>query len=160
MSMAEVLLRVEECKQECKFYQDNGKQFCTKHLNERLQLAQERHDEEAFKKIEAIINKERQRSFWRWLNFVPGKKCTRSTTSVQVEEQPGLILESKTKEMVEEAIFREVHDKRYIMAKEAPICSRKLFDDFRYVVNTPASRAVLDGSYKTPPDRWSNDGTF
>jgi hypothetical protein len=160
MSMAEVLLRVEECKQECKFYQDNRKRFRAKHLNEQLQLAQERDDEEVFKKIEAIINKERQRSFWRWLNFVTGKKRTHSITSVQVEEQPGLILESKTKETIEEAIFREVHDKQYIMAKEAPICSGKLFDDFGYVANTPASRAVLDGSYKTPPDRWSNDGTF
>jgi hypothetical protein len=52
-------------------------------------LAQEHDDEEAFKKIEANINKERQRSFWRWLNFVTGKKRTRSATSFQVEEQPG-----------------------------------------------------------------------
>ncbi len=115
-------------------------------------MAQERNDEEGFKKIEAIIKKERQRSFWRWLNFVIGKKRTRSATSVQVEEQPGLILESKTKETVEKAIFREVHDKQYIMAKEAPICSGKFFDNFGYVANTPASRAVLDGSYETPPD--------
>jgi hypothetical protein len=65
MSMAEVLLRVEECKRECKFYQENGKQFRTKHLNERMWLAQERNDEEAFKKIGAIIHKEKQHSFWQ-----------------------------------------------------------------------------------------------
>ncbi len=40
--------------------------------------------------------------------------------------------------MVEEAIFREVHDKCYTMAKEAPICSGKLFDNFGYVANTLA----------------------
>ncbi len=43
-----------------------------------------------------------------------------------------------------------MHEKQYTMAKEAPICSGKLFDDFGYVANTPASRAVLDGTYEPP----------
>jgi hypothetical protein len=38
----------------------------------------------------------------------------------------------------------------YILAKEAPICSGKLFDDFGYVANTPASKAILDGTYLRP----------
>jgi hypothetical protein len=63
-----------------------------------------------------------------------------------------LVSESTTKEMVEDAIFREVHNKQYTLAKEAPICSRNLFDDFGYVANTPASRAVLDGTYQPPPN--------
>jgi hypothetical protein len=152
LSMAEVLLRGEERKQECKFYQENGKRFRAKHLNKRMRLAQERNDEEVFKKIGAIIQKERQRLFWRRLNYVTGKKRTRSTTLVQVEEQSGLVLESTTKDTVEAAIFREVHDKRYMLAKEAPICSGRLFDDFGCMVNTPASRAVLDGTYQAPED--------
>ncbi len=77
------------------------------------------------------------------------KKHTRSATSVQVEEQLGLVSEYTTKDTVEEAIFREVHDKRYTMAKEAPICSGKLFDNFGYVANTLVLRAVLDGTYQT-----------
>jgi hypothetical protein len=113
-----------------------------------MHLAQERHNEEAFKKIGAIIQKERQHSFWQWLNYVTGKKRTRSATSVQVEEQLGLVLEPTTKDAVEEAIFREVHNKQYMLAKEAPTCSLRLFDDFGYVANTPASRAVLDGMYQ------------
>ncbi len=148
--MAEILLRAEECKRECKFYQENGKRFQAKHLNELMRLAQERNDEEAFKKIWAIIQNERQCSFWQQLNFVTGKKCTRSAMSVQVEEQSGLVSEYTTKDMVEEAIFREVHDKRYTMAKEVPICSGKLFNNFGYVANTLASRAVLDRIYQTP----------
>ncbi len=150
--MAEVLLQVEECKQECKFYQENGKQFQAKHLNKRMRLAQERNDEEAFKKIGAIIKKERQRLFWRRLNYVTGKKRTPSASLVQVEEQLGLVLESTTKDTVEAAIFREVHNKRYMLAKETPICSGRLYDDFGYVANTPASRAVLDRTYQAPED--------
>jgi hypothetical protein len=84
------------------------------------------------------------------VNFVTGKKRTRSVTSVQVEEQSGLVSESTTKDTVEEAIFREVHEKQYTMAKEAPICSGKLFDNFGHVANRPASRAVLDGTYEPP----------
>jgi hypothetical protein len=87
MSMAEILLRVEECKRKCKFYQENGKWFQAKHLSERMHLAQEPNDEEAFKKIGAIIQKERQHLFWQRLNFITGKKRTRSAMSVQVEKQ-------------------------------------------------------------------------
>ncbi len=152
LSLAKVLQHVKECKQECKFYQENGKRFRLKHLNIRMRLAQERDDEEAFKRTGAIIQRERQRSFWRRLNYVTGKKQTRSAMTVQVEEQLGLVSESTTKDAVEDAIFTEVHDKQYTLAKEAPICSRKLFDNFGYVANTPASRAVLDGTSQVPTD--------
>ncbi len=46
---------MEECKRECQFYQEHGKQFRTKHLNERLRLAERREDKEAMEKIAAII---------------------------------------------------------------------------------------------------------
>jgi hypothetical protein len=108
-----------------------------------MHLAQERDDEEAFKKIG-------QRSFWQQLNYVTGKKRTRSATLVQVEEQSGLVSESTSKDMVEAAIFREVHDKQYTLAKQVPICSGRLFGDFGYVANTPASKAVLEGTYQAP----------
>ena len=65
LSMDKVLQQFEECKQECKFYQENGKWFQAKHLNEWMRLAQEHDDEEAFKKIGAIIQKERKRLFWQ-----------------------------------------------------------------------------------------------
>ena len=76
-----------------------------------MQLAQERNDEEAFKKIGDIITREKQRSFWRQLNFVTGKKRTRSATSVQVKVQPGILSESSMKDTAKDAIFRKVHDK-------------------------------------------------
>ncbi len=152
MSMAEVLLRVKECKRECKFYQEHGRRFRNKHLAEQMQLAQERNNEEAFKKIGDIITREKQGLFWRRLNFVTGKKRTRSATSVQVEVQPGMLSESSTKDTVKNAIFREVHNKQYTQAKEAPMCSGKLFGNFGYVANTSASKAVLNRTYQPPPN--------
>jgi hypothetical protein len=53
--MGKILLQVEECKCECKFYQKHGKQCRAEHLNERLRLAQEREDKEAMEKIATII---------------------------------------------------------------------------------------------------------
>ncbi len=65
---------------------------------------------------------------------------------MQVEDQSGAILEHMTKDSVEESIFSDT------MAGEAPICKGDLFKDFGYVANTPASKAVLDGTYVVPQD--------
>ena len=65
LSAGGIAARVEECKRECKFYQEHGKQFRAQHLTMRLRLALERADEEAVGKIAAIIQWEKQRSFWR-----------------------------------------------------------------------------------------------
>ena len=59
-------------------------------------------------------------------------------------------MEKTTQETVEQGIFSEVHNKRYTLAGEAPICNGELFQDFGYLANTPASNAVLDGTYTMP----------
>jgi hypothetical protein len=61
-------------------------------------------------------------------------------------------MERTTQETVEQGIFSEVHNKRYKLAGEASICNEDLFQDFGYLANTPASHAVLDGTYKMPTD--------
>jgi hypothetical protein len=134
------------------FYQEHGQRFHRKHLNNRVKIVQEREDEEAITKIGAIIQCKQQKRFWRKLNYVTGKKQTRSATSVQVEDQSGAILEHTTKETVEDSIFSEVNNKRYTMAGEAPICNGELFKDFGHMADTPASKAVLDGTYIAPQD--------
>ncbi len=59
-------------------------------------------------------------------------------------------MEHTTQESVKRTIFSKVHEKWYTLAGEAPICNGELFQDFGYRVNTPASRAVLDGTYVAP----------
>jgi hypothetical protein len=51
----EITHRLEACKKECIFYQEHGKLFRRKHLENRKKIAQEQEDEEAFNKISAII---------------------------------------------------------------------------------------------------------
>jgi hypothetical protein len=117
-----------------------------------MRLAQERNNEEVFKKNRGNHPKGETVFVLETfeLGYVTGKKRTGSAMLVQVEEQLGLVSESTTKDTVEAAIFREVHDKCYTLAKEALICSRRPFDDFGYVANSPAARAVLDGTYQAP----------
>jgi hypothetical protein len=60
-------------------------------------------------------------------------------------------MERTTQDAVEQTIFSEIHEKRYTLAGEAPICNGNLFQDFGYTATTPALRAVLDGTYILPP---------
>jgi hypothetical protein len=101
-------------------------------------------------KIPTIIQQEKQRLFWRWLNYVTGKKRTRSATFIQVPKPSGLVMELSTQEPAENAIFSKVHGTCYTLAKEAPVCRGKLFHDFGHLANTPALKAVLDGTYLPP----------
>ena len=56
-------------------------------------------------------------------------------------------LEFDTEEAVQEAIFNEVHRKRYNLAEEAPIRQGALRGQFGYTATSPTARSVLDGTY-------------
>jgi hypothetical protein len=68
-------------------------------------MALEQEDEEAFKKISAIIQREQQQNFWCKLNYVTGKKRTCSAMSIQVKGRDGTIMERTTQETVKQTIF-------------------------------------------------------
>jgi hypothetical protein len=55
LTVAEILERLKACKKKCLFYQEHGQCFCRKHLNNWLKILQQKVDEEAITKIEAII---------------------------------------------------------------------------------------------------------
>jgi hypothetical protein len=152
MSIHEIAMRLEECKRECLFFHEHGKRYHWKHLVTRKKAALDADDEDAFQKISAIIQQEQQHAFWRKLNYVTGKKRTRSATTIQVELRGGAILERTTQDSVEQTIFNEIHKKRFTLAGKAPICNGKLFTQFGYTATTPASKAVLDGTYSAPAD--------
>ncbi len=86
------------------------------------------------------------------LNYITGKKKTRSAKPIQVKGQGSAIMEHTTQDTVEQLIFSKVHEKEYTLAGEAPICNRSLVQDFGYTANTPASRAVLNRTYVAPAD--------
>ncbi len=76
----------------------------------------------------------------------------RSVRAVQVKDDTGGILDFNTEEGVQEAIFIEVHRKRYNLAEETPICKGALRGQFSYTATSPTSWSIFDGTYNFPPD--------
>ncbi len=60
-----ILLCLEVCVEKCDYFCKNGKQYHRKHLHQCLRNAQESNDDEHEKEILAIIQREKDRSFWR-----------------------------------------------------------------------------------------------
>ncbi len=69
-----------------------------------------------------------------------------------MEDGAGGVLDFDTEEDVQDAIFNEVHQKRYNLAEEAPICQGTLRGQFGYTATSPTAQSVLDGTYNFPPD--------
>ncbi len=62
------------------------------------------------------------------------------------EEQEGMLIENNTQEPVQEAIFDNIHRKRFFLAEAAPISNGILRVQFGYDTNTKKARKVLGGS--------------
>jgi hypothetical protein len=86
------------------------------------------------KEILAIIQREKDRSFWRRINYGMGKARGGSVRKVLVEsaDQEGVLTEYTTAESVQEAIFTHIHRMHFFLAENAPICSGRLHGRFEY----------------------------
>ena len=144
--------RLQECKKRCQFFTKHGHRHRRSHLNTRLHEAKDRGDELAERRILQIIQGERDRAFWRRLNWALGKRQGSSVREVHVEEQDGSITEYSSQSDVQNIIWEKIHRERYHMAEEAPICQGRLRGAFGYNAATPSGEAVLEGSYSLLPD--------
>eukprot|EP00956_Cyclotella_meneghiniana_P043299 scaffold262907_cov228-Cyclotella_meneghiniana.AAC.1 len=79
-----------------------------------------------------------------------GRRSGRSVRRVQVTQADGSVVEAATQKSVHEAIWNNIHGKRFHLAEQAPICKGKLRGDFGYMANTAAAAAVLNGTYECP----------
>jgi hypothetical protein len=93
------------------------------------------------------MKNERDRAFWRRLNWALGQRRGGGVSSVQVEEEEGQMNEYHTQSEVQSVIWSKIHQERYHLAEEAPICQGALRGDFGYNANTPSGDAVLNGTY-------------
>jgi len=150
LSVDEVRGRLKACNEKCDYFRKHGKKYRRKHLNRRLEIAKKKGDETAQARILGIIKGERDRAFWRRLNYCLGKRHTGSIRSVQVISGDDVTTEFATKDSVEKAILSNIHGKgkRFYLAEEAPICKGNLRGQFGYNADTVAARMVLDGTYE------------
>ena len=98
----------------------------------------------------AIIQRGKDRSFWGRLNYSMGKSRGGSVRSIQIERDRGAIEEATTQQTVHEAIWDEIHRKRFYLAEQAPICQGSLRGDFGYTACSPTAKKVLEGRYEYP----------
>ena len=149
-SVEDLRARIKAAKDKCKYFRRHGQKYRRNHLDRCLLRAQNRKDEEAEKKILAIIQREKQRSFWRAQNMAMGKKKGSSVRTVQTSDEEGQVTEHRTQESITEAIFENIHRQRFYLAERAPICKGQMREDFGYLAMSPVAKAILDGTYLYP----------
>jgi hypothetical protein len=154
ITVEEVSLRLKVCTEKCNYFRKHGKQYRQKHLYQCLGKARESEDEDREKEILAIIQREKDRSFWRQLNYIMGKLRAGAVRRVLVKnwDQEGTLTENTTQESVQQAIFDNIHQKRFFLVEAAPICPGKLRGQFGYNSVTRTAKAILDGTYVYPED--------
>jgi hypothetical protein len=129
----EIKLRLKVCTQSCEFFRKHGKEYWRKHLNNCLEHTREKEDSDKKRKILAIIQREKDRSLWCHLNYVMSKPQNGSVRCVLLEdEEQGTLIEHTTQELVQEAIFDNIHQKGFLLAEATPACNRPLQGLFGY----------------------------
>ena len=152
LPIKEIFLRLKVCVDQCDHFRKNGKYYQRKHLYRRLEIAKERENEEAERQILSIIQREKEKSFWRRLNYALGKPRGGACFKVQVEQDDGTVEEISGNEDLHEAIWENIHRKRFYLAEEAPMCSSQLRGIFGYNSISPTANAILEGTYAYPPE--------
>ena len=79
-----------------------------------------------------------------------GKSRGGSVRSVQIERDRGAIDEATTQQIVQKAIWDEIHRKRFYLAEQAPIFQGSLRGDFGYKSCPPTAKKVFEGRYEYP----------
>ena len=135
------------CKDKCNYFRKHGHGYRRRHLKNRLKLAREEHNEEAEVRILAIIQREKDRAYWRRLNYGMKKTRGRSARIVTEASDDGAVREYEGQEGVEDAVWSTIHDHRCHTAEHAEVCKEKLREEFGYQAVTEAAQKVLGGTY-------------
>ncbi len=100
----------------------------------------------------AIIQREKDKSFWQCINYAMGKKRGGSVRRILVEDlnHEGQQVKHTKQESVHQAIFDNIHHKRFFLAKDALICQGKLHGWFSYNSVAETAGAALDGTFVYP----------
>ncbi len=92
--------------------------------------AKEKEDEEAAKQILAIIHHKKDKDFWRRMSYSLGKLREGACFKVLVEQADGTVREYSGQDSLQGAIWSNIHEKLFHLAKLAPLCSGTLWGTF------------------------------
>jgi hypothetical protein len=117
-----------------------------------LRCSKEKEDDKAAKQILAIIQREKDRSFWRRLNNALGKPRGGACFKVQVDKGDGNVQEYTEKEQLQEVIWNNIHRKRFHLAEKVQLCLGPLQGSFGYNAVSPIAKTILNRTFDYPPD--------
>ena len=152
MSLQEVRARLKVCKAKCNYFKKHGHRYRRRHLKDRLEAARKGHNLETEQRILQIMEREKQRSYWRRLSYATKKPKGRSAKVVTEETGDGDVLEYRGQSAVQHAIWNGIHKSRFYLGEQAPICQGEMRQAFGYLATSIAARQVLAGTYQYPPD--------
>ena len=138
IQLSEVRARLKVCKEKCNYFRKHGEKYRNRHLKVRLKIAQDKGDEQAEKRILAILQGEKDRAHWRRLKYGMRKSCGSSARVVSDKTDDENIVEYEGQKTVEEVIWSKIQDERLYVAEHAPICQDRLRGEFGYQADTPA----------------------
>ncbi len=69
----------------------------------------------------------------------------------------GSVKEHSWKSAIENAIWSGIHQKRFYLGKQAPICKGLMRDAFGYLATTITAWQILEGTYRYP--EWFDKAT-
>ena len=150
--MVVIRARLNVCKDKCNYFKKHGHRYRRKHLHTRLENARRRRNEEAEKRIIEIIAREKQRAHWRRLNYSMAKPKGRSVRVVSVEIPGGGVREVEGQAEVENVLWSNIHNQRFYLGEQAPICKGQMRNAFGYLATTIAARQVLARTYTYPAE--------
>jgi hypothetical protein len=101
--LEEITARLSTCIDMCDHFRKHGQPYRRKHLQRCLLQAREKDDKKAEKQILAIIQQEKDRSFWRRINYVLGKHISGSCFKVQVPQEDVGVVEHTTQDNLQDA---------------------------------------------------------
>jgi hypothetical protein len=136
----------------CNYFQKHGHYYQRKHLYSRLDIAKEKDNEEAARQILAIIQQEKDKGFWQRMSYALGRQRGGACFRVQVEQGDGTTEEYTSQMELQEAIWNNIHRKRFHLAELAPLCQEPLRDTFGYNAICNTSQKILDRTYDYPQD--------
>jgi hypothetical protein len=86
------------------------------------------------------------------MTYALGKPRGGACFRVQVKQGDGATREYTSQEELQEAIWDNIHRKRFHLAESAPLCQYPLRGTFGYNTICQTSQEILDGTYKFPPE--------
>ncbi len=141
LTLSECLAGIKACKQLMAEQEEKAGQLQRKHLQNRYELASDLKDPVKCEQIKKIIIREEQRDQWARIKQGTGEPLNGATNLVQRMEGENIVNILEASAMNRE--IQQVTEKRFDLARSAPVTNSSLRDLIGYNADTAFARDLL-----------------